>query len=86
MCIDPVVLPVRSDEPDIDNATRIIDPHDDAILVADDIEYSAAVVENARAADGSLHVRRRRPVIVPPWDQESFCGLVVRFNQFERIP
>jgi hypothetical protein len=51
LCIDPVVLPVRSDEPDIDDAIRIIDPHHDAILVAGDVEYSAAVVENARAAD-----------------------------------
>ena len=65
MCIDPIVLPVRSDEPDIDDAIRIIDPHHDAILVAGDVEYNATVVENARAADGSLHVRRRRPVSSP---------------------
>jgi hypothetical protein len=30
--IDPVVLPVRADEPDIDDAIRIIDPHHDAIV------------------------------------------------------
>ena len=53
MCIDLVVLPVRADEPDIDDAIRIIDPHHDAILVVGDIEYRATVVENARAADGS---------------------------------
>jgi hypothetical protein len=31
LCIDPVVLPVRADEPDIDDAIGIIDPHYDAI-------------------------------------------------------
>jgi hypothetical protein len=46
-----------ADEPDIDNAIGIIDPHYDAILIARDVEDSAAVVENARTADGSLHVR-----------------------------
>src|SRR6266481_8837607 len=63
--IDPVVLPMRADEPDIDDAIRIIDPHHDAILVAGDVEHRATVVENARAADGSLRVRRRRPVSSP---------------------
>src|ERR1017187_10412025 len=60
--IDPIVLPVRAYEPDIDDAIRIIDPHHNAILVAGDIEYRATVVENAGAADGSLDVRRRCPV------------------------
>ena len=62
LCIDLVVLPVRADEPDIDDAIRIIDPHHDAILVAGDVEHRATVVENARVADVSLHVRRRRPI------------------------
>jgi hypothetical protein len=38
LCIDTVVLPVRSDEPDIDDAIRIIDPHHDSILVAGGVE------------------------------------------------
>src|SRR6266550_2719957 len=65
LCIDPVVLPVRADEPDIDDAMRIVDPYHDAILVAGDVEYRATVIENARAADGSFHVCRRCPVSSP---------------------
>jgi hypothetical protein len=49
LCIDLVVLPVRADEPDIDDAIRIIDPHHDAILVAGDVKDRATVVENRRA-------------------------------------
>jgi hypothetical protein len=60
--IDPVVLPVRADKPDVDNAIRIIDPHHDAKLITGNIEHRATVVENARAADGSLDVRWRSPV------------------------
>jgi hypothetical protein len=45
LCIDLVVLPVRADEPDIDDAIRIIDPHHDAILVAGDVEHRATVSE-----------------------------------------
>ena len=63
--IDPVVLPVRADEPDVHDAIRIIYPNNDAILVAGDIEYRATVVENARATDGSLDVRRGCPVGPP---------------------
>src|SRR5664280_2014403 len=63
--VDPIVLPVRADEPDVDDTIRIIDPHHDPVLVAGDIEYRATVVENACAADGSLDVRRRRPVSFP---------------------
>ena len=50
MRIDLVVLSVRADEPDIDDAIRIIDPHHDAILVAGDGKDRATIVENARAA------------------------------------
>jgi len=55
-------LPVRADEPDIDDPIGIIDPHHNAILVAGDVEHRTAVLENARAANGSLQVRWRRPV------------------------
>ena len=65
MCIDPVVLPVRADEPNIDDAIRIIDPHHNAILVAGDVEHRATAAESARAADGSLQVRWRRPIGSP---------------------
>ena len=35
---------MRADEPDIDDAIRIIDPHHDAILVADNVEHRTALV------------------------------------------
>jgi hypothetical protein len=38
-----------ADEPDIDHAIRIVDPHDDAILVTGDVEDRTAVFENAGA-------------------------------------
>src|SRR5450759_759110 len=63
--LDPVVLPVRADEPDIDDAIGIIDPHHDAILVAGNDELHTTVVEDACTADGSLYIRRRRPVGPP---------------------
>src|SRR5665647_75531 len=65
LCVDPIVLPVRPDEPDVHDAIRIIYPNNDAILVAGDIEYRATVVENARATNGSLDIRRRCPVSPP---------------------
>jgi hypothetical protein len=56
--IDLVVLSVRADEPDIDDAIRIIDPHHDAILVAGDGKDRATIVENARAAALPLPANR----------------------------
>jgi hypothetical protein len=43
LCIDLVIPPVRADEPDIDDAIRIIDPHRDAILVAGDVKDRATI-------------------------------------------
>jgi hypothetical protein len=43
LCIDLVILPVRADEPDIDDAIRIIDPHHDTILVARDVKDRATI-------------------------------------------
>ena len=60
--VDPVVLLVRADEPDIDDPIGIINPYHNTILVAGDVEHRTTVLENARAANGSLHVRGRRPV------------------------
>ena len=63
--IDPTVLPVCTDEPDVYDAIGIIYPNNDAILVAGDVEYGSAAVENARAANGSLEIRRRCPISPP---------------------
>ncbi len=77
---------MRADEPDINNAIRIIDPHHNAILVTGDVEHRATVVENARVADVSLHVRRRRPIgssnlpvaLLPVWREKrgAFQALI----------
>src|ERR1700738_3585745 len=60
LCV--VVLTMGADEPDIDHAIRIVDPHDDTILVTGDVEDRTAVFENAGAADISLDVRGLCPI------------------------
>jgi hypothetical protein len=44
--IDPVILRVRADEPDIDHTVGIVDPYDDPIFVACNVEHRAAVLQN----------------------------------------
>jgi hypothetical protein len=66
LCVDGVVLPMGADEPDINDAIRIVDPDHEAILVAGDVKDRAAVLENTGAANISLDVRRLRP-IGPPY-------------------
>jgi hypothetical protein len=46
--VDHVILTVGTDESDVDNPIRIVDPHHDPVLVAGDIEHCAAVLEDAR--------------------------------------
>src|SRR5262245_9470132 len=53
---------MRANEPYVNNTIRVVDPHHDAILVASDIEYRAAVLEDAGRANVAFDVRRRRPV------------------------
>jgi len=60
--VDPSYCRCVPMKPDIDDPIGIIDPHPNAILVAGDVEHRTAGLENARAANGSLHVRCRRPV------------------------
>ena len=56
LCVDRVVLSVRSNETDVDDPIRIVNPHHDPILVAREVEYHTAVLEDARAADGLTSV------------------------------
>src|SRR3984893_15470961 len=65
LCVDSVVLPMSTNEADVDDAIRIVDPDHDAILVAGDVEDHAAVLENTGAADITFDVRRLRPVGLP---------------------
>src|SRR5689334_15464481 len=60
--VDHVVLSVRSNEPDVNNPVRIVDPHHQPILIARYIKDHAAILEDTRAADRPLHVRRSCPV------------------------
>jgi hypothetical protein len=53
---------MRANEPYVDNAIWVVDPHHDAILVAGDIEYRAAVFEDAGGANVAFDVRRCGPV------------------------
>ena len=49
-------------EPDIDDPIRVVDPDHDAILVAGDVEYRAAVLGNTGAAYIPFDVRRFAPI------------------------
>src|SRR5665213_4204430 len=53
---------MRADEPYIDYAIGIVDPYDDAILIAGDIEHHSTVFENAGGANFALDHRRGGPV------------------------
>jgi hypothetical protein len=53
---------MRADEPYVDDAVGIVDPHKDTILVAGDIEYDSAVFENAGGADIPFNICRHGPV------------------------
>jgi hypothetical protein len=56
--IDGVVLLVRADEAAVHDPIGVIDPHDDTVLIATDIEHYAAIPEDARVAELRLYVAR----------------------------
>jgi len=56
--IDGVVLLVRADEADVHDPIRVIDPHDDTVLVATDIEHHATILEDARVTEQRIYVAR----------------------------
>ena len=62
MRIDVVILPMRANEPYVGDAIWVVDPHHDAMFVASDIEYHAAVLEDAGRSNVTFDVRRRGPV------------------------
>jgi hypothetical protein len=62
LCIDGVVLLVRTDELDENDPVRIVDGRDQAILVASDIEDHAPVLQDARGTKIGLDVRRGLPL------------------------
>jgi hypothetical protein len=51
-----------SDEPDIDHAVWVVDPHNNPIFVAGDVEDNAAIFEDAppRGTSGNREGARRR--------------------------
>jgi hypothetical protein len=53
---------MRADEPYIDNAIWVVDPHHNAILIAGNIEYHAAVLEDASRANVAFDIRWRGPL------------------------
>src|SRR5438094_242944 len=62
LCVDGVVLRVRADEPDIDHPAWVVDPHDEAILVACYVEHHTTVFQDARRPDFALHAGGSRPI------------------------
>jgi hypothetical protein len=51
-----------ADEPGVDYTIRIVDPHDDPILVTGNIEHYPTVPQNAGRPNVSLHVCGAGPV------------------------
>jgi len=51
---------VRADEADVDHAIGTVDPYDDPILVARDVEHHPTVLEDARGANVSFDRGRGR--------------------------
>lgn len=62
LCIDGVVLLVRTDELDENDPVRVVDGRDQSVLVAGDIEDHAPVLQDARSTKVGLDVRRGLPL------------------------
>src|SRR5229473_416531 len=62
--IDFVVFVVRSDESDIDHAVRIVDPHNQSIVVALNIEHHATALKDACAPVLLLHLCWSVPIFL----------------------
>lgn len=62
LCIDGVVLLVRTDELDENDPVWVVDGRDQTVLVASDIEDHSPVLQDARSAKIGLDVRRRLPL------------------------
>jgi hypothetical protein len=62
LCIDGVLLLVRSNELDENDPVRVADGCDNEILVASDIEDHAPVLQDARGTKVGFDVRRGLPL------------------------
>jgi hypothetical protein len=62
LSVDSIVLPMAADKSDIDDPIRIVDPHNDPILVARYIEDYPTISKDTRAANIPLDVGWLRPV------------------------
>jgi hypothetical protein len=51
-----------ADEPDVDHAISVVDPHDQTVLVTCNIKNHTSVFEDAGISEILLNVRRRAPV------------------------
>ena len=60
--VDRVVLPVRADEADVDHPLRVVDPDDQPVLVASQVEHHPPVFQDAGRAELGLYRGRRGPV------------------------
>ena len=49
LCVDSIVLSVRTDESHIDNTVGVVDPHNDPIFVASDVEYNPTILNAVKA-------------------------------------
>src|SRR5436309_1283802 len=73
--VDLIVFLVRPDEVHEDHRKLVVDPHDEPVVVALDVEHHA-IADNARVAVLPLYVRWRPPVLLlhlpEPGEERSF--------------
>jgi len=60
--VNTIILGVRSDKSDVNNAVRIVDPSYDPVLISRKVEDHTTVLQNAGIANVTLDICRRRPV------------------------
>ena len=60
--IDPVVFGMRADEPHEADAMPIVEPYDQSVPVAADIEHNPVVPDDAGIAIVGFDIRGRKPV------------------------
>jgi len=56
-------LRMRADEPHVNDAIRVVDPDDDSVLIARNIEHGPSILEDARGADVALQISRRQNAV-----------------------
>jgi hypothetical protein len=60
--VNAVIVLVRADKPDVEDPERVVDPDDELVPVAVDVEGDPSILEDACAAEMRLDFARIAPV------------------------